>query len=132
MSQRLPRAFIKVTLHTNAFYLTTMKSLCIGDSHINRLKTFVGKTPSSIVYNVDSLSEVLYYGISGGRVSKHRHLVSLTSAVRRIRPSHAIVMMGSNPRFRRSILRCRVPRFSPDSVPNSAKEYQPISVYNRA
>lgn len=73
-----------------------MTPLCIGDSHINRLKTFVGKTPSSIVYNVDSLSEVLYYGISGGRVSNPRHLVSLTFAVRRIRPNHVIVMMGSN------------------------------------
>lgn len=58
--------------------------------------TFVGKTPSSIVYIVDSLSEVLYYVISGGRVSNHRHLVSLTFAVSRIRPSHVIVMMGSN------------------------------------
>lgn len=41
--------------------------------------------------------KVLYYGINRGRVSNHRHLVSLiTSAVRRIRPSHVIVMMGSN------------------------------------
>lgn len=73
-----------------------MTSICIGDSHKKRLKTFVGKTPSSIVYNVDSLSEVLYYGISGGRVSNHRHLLSLTFAVGRIRPCHVIMMMGSN------------------------------------
>lgn len=84
-----------MTLDTNTFYLTTMTSLCIGDSHIKRLKKFVGKNPSSIVYSVDSLSKVIYYGIRGGRVSNHRHLVSLTSAVSRIRPSHVIVMMGS-------------------------------------
>lgn len=39
---------------------------------------------------------MLYYGISGGRVSNHRHLVSLTFAVRRIRPCHVILMMESN------------------------------------
>lgn len=39
---------------------------------------------------------MLYYGISGGRDFNHRHLVSLTFAVRRIRPCHVILMMESN------------------------------------
>lgn len=92
--------------------------------------TFVGKTPSSIVNNVDSLSEVLYYVISGGRVSNHS-VINFCGMLYQTKPCYCDD--GKQwPRFRRSILQCRVPRFSADSVLNSAKEYQHISVYNRA
>lgn len=87
-----------VTAASQCFHRSESSHKCILFDHydVTLYWGFVGKTPSSIVYNVDSLSEVLYHVISGGRVSNHRHLVSLTFAVSRIRPSHVIVMMGSN------------------------------------
>ena len=73
-----------------------MTSLCIGDSHINRFKAFVGKSLSSNVYNISSLQDVQYYGVSGGRVSKKEHLTLFHSAIHRFRPSHVIVVIGGN------------------------------------
>ena len=73
-----------------------MTSLCFGDSHINRLKAFVRKSPSSDVYNISSLRDVNYYGVSGGRVSKKEHLTLFNSAIRRFRPTHVIVLIGGN------------------------------------
>ena len=63
------------------------------DSHVNKI-AFVKKSPSSNVYNISSLQDVHYYGVSGGRVSKKEHLTLFHAAIRRFRPSHVIVHIG--------------------------------------
>lgn len=56
----------------------------------------MGKILLFIVYNVDLLSEMFYYVISGGCVFNYRYLVLLIFVVSCIRLSYVIVMMGSN------------------------------------
>lgn len=73
-----------------------MTSLCDGDSDINRLKTFVGESPSSSVYNIASLKEVHYFGISGGRISNREHFQRIKAVIQHIEPCHVNVLIGGN------------------------------------
>ena len=73
-----------------------MTSLCVGDSHINRLKAYVGVSASSHVYNIAALEEVHYFGISGGRISNGLHLRKLYTEIQRRAPRHVIMMIGGN------------------------------------
>ena len=74
-----------------------MSKLFVGDPHVNRLRTRVGtEHPSFIVFNIEGLPRVSFYGISGGLVSNNRHLSTITAAVRQRRPRHVIVCIGGN------------------------------------
>ena len=74
-----------------------MTTLCIGDSHVKRLKLHLSAyRSSSSAYNIAGLCPVYYFGISGGLVSCDRHLELLSTAVRRHNPHHLIVSLGGN------------------------------------
>lgn len=65
-----------------------MTTLCVGDSHVKRLKRFVNTgEPASITH---------YYGISGGLISNNNHLRLIADAVRHFKPRHIIVIFGGN------------------------------------
>lgn len=74
-----------------------MSILCIGDSHVKRLKSFLDVYKSSTAaYDIASLCSVNYFGISGGSVSCDHHLGLLSSVVRHHRPPHLIACLGGN------------------------------------
>lgn len=74
-----------------------MSTLCIGDSHVKRLKSFLEVYKSSAAaYDISSLCSVNYFGISGGSVSCDHHLGLLSSVVRHHRPPHLIACLGGN------------------------------------
>ena len=76
---------------------TTMTSLIIGDSHVNRLRQFTrfSRDPNN-VYNIRELPTVTYYGISGGLVTSNHHLRKLPSIAQNARPHDLNVLLGSN------------------------------------
>lgn len=72
-----------------------MTSLVIGDSNVNRLRQFIKPNRSSAdVFNIQELSTVEYFGISGGVVSNNEHLRKFSAIVRQNQPSHLIVILG--------------------------------------
>lgn len=73
-----------------------MSTLCIGDSHIKRLKSHLGVQSSASAFNIAGLSPVHFVGISGGLISCDRHLRNFSAAVNRFRPRHLIVCLGGN------------------------------------
>lgn len=74
-----------------------MTTLCIGDSHVKRLKRFVNTNePASITYRISNLGNVQYYGITGGLISNNNHLRLIADAVRHFKPCHIIVIFGGN------------------------------------
>lgn len=74
-----------------------MTTLCVGDSHVNRLSSYIGtRLPSSSVFDITGLSDVKFYGISGGLISSDRHLSLITAAVRQYQPRYVIVCLGGN------------------------------------
>lgn len=74
-----------------------MTSLVIRDSHVNRLRQFIGPNRSSaVVFNIQELSTVKYFGISGGVVSNNEHLRKFSAIVRQNQPRHLIVILGCN------------------------------------
>lgn len=74
-----------------------MTSLVIRDSHVNRLRQFIGPNRSSaVVFNIQELSTVKYFGISGGVVSNNEHLRKFSAIVRQNQPRHLIVILGGN------------------------------------
>lgn len=74
-----------------------MTTLCVGDSHVNRLSSYIGtRQPSSSVFDISGLSDVKFYGISGGLISSDRHLSLITAAVRQHQPRYVIVCLGGN------------------------------------
>lgn len=74
-----------------------MTTLCVGDSHVNRLSSYIGtRLPSSSVFDITGLSDVKFYGISGGLISSDRHLSLITAAVRQHQPRYVIVCLGGN------------------------------------
>lgn len=74
-----------------------MTTLCVGDSHVKRLKRFVNTgEPASITYRISNLGNVHYYGISGGLFSNNNNLRLIADAVRHFKPRHIIVIFGEN------------------------------------
>lgn len=74
-----------------------MRSLVIEDSHVHRLRQFIGPNRSSAdVFNIQELSTVEYFGISGGVVSKNENLRKFSAIVRQNQPRHLIVSLGGN------------------------------------
>lgn len=68
-----------------------MSTLCIGNSHVKRLNSYLDVYNSSTTeYDIADLCSVNYFRISGGSVSCDHHLALLTSVVRRHRPQHLI------------------------------------------
>lgn len=77
--------------------LPTITTLCVGDSHVKRLKQFVGVAqPASITFRIANLKEVNYYGLSGGLINNSHHLRLISDAVSHFRPQHLIVFLGGN------------------------------------
>lgn len=88
---------MKISVSTFSIVYFIMSTLIVGDSHVKRLKTFLGSRRSAnFVFNIYELKEVNYFGISGGLVNNGHHLSLITSAVRRCRPQHLIVFIGGN------------------------------------
>lgn len=74
-----------------------MYTLCIGDSHVKRLKPYLDVYNSSdTAYDIAGLCSVNYFGISGGSVSCDHNICLLTRVVRQHRPQHTIVCLGGN------------------------------------
>ncbi|XP_061167216.1 uncharacterized protein LOC133176061 [Saccostrea echinata] len=74
-----------------------MTSLVIGDSHVNRLRLYIGPGSSAAdSYSIRELTTVKYYGISGGLVTNNHHLRKFSSIVQQINPHHLIVLLGGN------------------------------------
>lgn len=74
-----------------------MTTLCVGDSHVKRLKRFVNTNePASITYRVSSLGNVQYYIVSEGLISNNNHLRLISDAVRHFKTYHIIVIFGGN------------------------------------
>lgn len=72
-----------------------MSTLCIGDSHVKRLKTFLEVYKSNAAaYDIAGQCSVNYFGISGGSVSCDHHLGMLSSVVRHHRQQHLIVCLS--------------------------------------
>lgn len=74
-----------------------MTSLVIRDSHVNRLRQFIGPNRSSAdVFNIRELSTLEYFGISSSVVSNNEHLRKFSAIVRQNQPPHLIVIVGGN------------------------------------
>ena len=62
-----------------------------------RLSSYIGtRLPSSSVFDITGLSDVKFYGISGGLISSDRHLNLITAGVRQHQPWYVIVCLGGN------------------------------------
>jgi lysophospholipase L1-like esterase len=74
-----------------------MTALCVGDSHVNRVKGFVGTSqPAALTFRIADSQDVHYFGISGGLINNNTHLRLISVAVSRFRPHHLIVFLGGN------------------------------------
>lgn len=74
-----------------------MTSLVIGDSYVNRLRQFIGPNRSAAdVFNIQELSTVEYFGISGGVVNNNEHFRKFSAIVRQNQPRQLIVILGGN------------------------------------
>lgn len=89
--------FSSLYMLRNGSALFKMSTLCIGDSHVKRLKFHLDvHNSSATAYDIVGLCSVNYFRISGRSVSCDRRLGLLTSVVRHHRPHHLIVCLGGN------------------------------------
>jgi hypothetical protein len=73
-----------------------MATLCVGDSHVRRFRSFIGHSHSSRAHNISALQGVRYFGISGGKNSVRSHADRITTTVQHYAPRHVIFILGGN------------------------------------
>jgi lysophospholipase L1-like esterase len=73
-----------------------MSVLCVGDSHVLRLRAFVVNSAALRTFHGLPLGEVRYYGISRGKFHNNHYLRRIISAMQHHAPRHVIVLMGGN------------------------------------
>ena len=85
---------MKLDNASSMFLFTTMTSLVIGDSHVNRLRQFTrfSRHPHN-VFNISELPTVTYYC---ELVTSNHHLRKFCSIVQSTRTHNLIVLLGSN------------------------------------
>ena len=67
-----------------------MNILCNGDSHVKGFRDFIGHNQdSSDLFNVQNISHVDFFGVSGGTVTNPRHLKTVLVAVHQYQPTIA-------------------------------------------
>ena len=67
-----------------------MNILCNGDSHIKGFRDFIGHNQdSSDLFNVQNISHVDFFGVSGDTVTNPRHLKTVLAAVHQYQPTTA-------------------------------------------
>lgn len=82
---------ILIIIHVTVI-ICVMTTLCVGDSHVNRLRSYIGtRIPSSSVFDISGLMNVKYYVISGTLISSDRHWSLITGAVRQHQPQYVSV-----------------------------------------
>lgn len=76
--------------------------LVLGSSHVNRLSSFINSSPK--LHNFDQhRCNIVFTGISGGKILNDNHLRVFENAIRAHRPAWIIIHIGGNDLDRKDI-----------------------------